>query len=162
MNIKSLISIQENLEKHIRENHNLVGKNLLHKKIVGLIVEVAELANETRCFKFWSLQSPGEKKKQLEEYVDGLHLILGIAIDLHSTDIQFEPVPINDDLTIQFRRVFSCANSSIYWDDTQGYVNDLFSSFIQLGKMLGFSWTEIEAAYLDKNKINHKRQESGY
>lgn len=163
MNIKSLISIQENLEKHIRETHNLVGKNLIHQKIVGLMVEIGELANENRCFKFWSSKPPSEKKDQLEEYVDGIHLILGIAIELHSTDIQFEPAPItDDDLTIQFRRVFSYANSSIYWDDTQGYVNNLFSSYIQLGKMLGFTWEEIEAAYLHKNKINHERQESGY
>ena len=38
----------------------------------------------------------------------------------------------------------------------------LVDLFIGLGEMLGFTREQIETAYLDKNKINHQRQENGY
>jgi dimeric dUTPase (all-alpha-NTP-PPase superfamily) len=48
-------------------------------------------------------------------------------------------------------------------DDINGDIYDLiFSGFLGLGQMLGFTWEQIEAAYLQKNAINHERQESGY
>lgn len=38
-----------------------------------------------------------------------------------------------------------------------------FNLFVGLGeKHLGFTWNQIEQAYLDKNKINHERQANGY
>jgi dimeric dUTPase (all-alpha-NTP-PPase superfamily) len=42
------------------------------------------------------------------------------------------------------------------------YYHELLASFIVLGEMLGFTWEQIEKAYLRKNAVNHQRQESGY
>jgi dimeric dUTPase (all-alpha-NTP-PPase superfamily) len=42
------------------------------------------------------------------------------------------------------------------------YYDDLFGNFINLGKLLGFTWDQVEKAYFEKNAINHQRQESGY
>jgi dimeric dUTPase (all-alpha-NTP-PPase superfamily) len=38
----------------------------------------------------------------------------------------------------------------------------LLLRFIHLGEMLGFTWEEVEEAYLRKNAVNHQRQNSGY
>ncbi|MDP4163398.1 MAG: dUTP diphosphatase [Bacillota bacterium] len=38
----------------------------------------------------------------------------------------------------------------------------LFSLFLQLGKMLGFTFIEIEQAYFQKNDVNYQRQQNGY
>ncbi|TCK01363.1 UNVERIFIED_ORG: dUTPase-like protein [Anoxybacillus amylolyticus] len=46
-------------------------------------------------------------------------------------------------------------------EDITVYV-DIWNSFIALGEMLGFTWEEIEEAYLRKNAVNHERQNSGY
>lgn len=50
--------------------------------MLALLVEIGELANETRCFKYWSNKPASEREVILEEYVDGLHFILSIGIDL--------------------------------------------------------------------------------
>ncbi|WP_338088272.1 dUTP diphosphatase [Lysinibacillus composti] len=38
----------------------------------------------------------------------------------------------------------------------------VFKEFTVLGEQLGFTWEQVENAYLEKNKINHERQLSGY
>ena len=41
-------------------------------------------------------------------------------------------------------------------------VVDLFHFLISLAQVLGMSAEDVYRAYLEKNKINHQRQESGY
>ncbi len=55
MNQKPLLTLQAELDEVIKTNHPpLEGEDRLAKKILALIAEIMELANETRCFKFWS------------------------------------------------------------------------------------------------------------
>lgn len=39
-------------------------------------MEFGELANETRCFKYWSIKPMSDKEVILEEYIDCLFMIL--------------------------------------------------------------------------------------
>jgi dimeric dUTPase (all-alpha-NTP-PPase superfamily) len=183
MNLSKLFEIQAKLDKRIVEKHNLQGEDLLPKKILALQVELGELANEWRGFKFWSKdQSPRNyclpcqvstvkhicKNPLLEEYVDCLHFILSIGFDLGLTRDYVDGSTESDILT-QFRKIqhyitlldgaieHQCNISTMQW-----YYYHPFSLFIGLGEMLGFTWEEIEAAYMDKNKVNHERQDDGY
>lgn len=67
MDLKKLYEMQEKLDKTILENEvkrtgKEIDKDLLLKQtILALQVEVAELANETRCFKHWSTKGPNNK-----------------------------------------------------------------------------------------------------
>src|SRR5690554_5668076 len=54
MRLKKLFDIQRKLDERIVEKHGLQGEDLLDKKILALQVELGELANEWRVFKFWS------------------------------------------------------------------------------------------------------------
>ena len=54
MNISELYEMQRELDNRICKEHRLEGMNLVPSKILALQVELGELANETRCFKFWS------------------------------------------------------------------------------------------------------------
>src|SRR5690625_2283374 len=54
MNLEELFKIQAELDKRIVEKHGLQNEDLLDKKILALQVELGELANEWRGFKFWS------------------------------------------------------------------------------------------------------------
>ena len=48
-------------------------------------------------------------------------------------------------------------------EDIKELYHELFECFVGLGEIdLGFTWEQIETAYLDKNKINHERQENKY
>src|SRR5690625_2024158 len=54
MNLEKLFKTQEKLDQKIVEEKGLEGQDLLDRKILALQVELGELANEWRGFKFWS------------------------------------------------------------------------------------------------------------
>lgn len=64
------------LAKPLEENERLTDT------ILALMVEAGEMANEVRCFKFWSKKPRSEKAVILEEFVDMLHFYLSIANQL--------------------------------------------------------------------------------
>jgi len=165
MNIIKLFDIQAKLDEAITTEKGLIGANLLNHKIAALDVELAELLNETRCFKYWSEKGPAEKSVILEEYADCLHFILSIGLAL---EIEISTKNLSDAFTVFDRDMINQymqikAFLVVLWDYEQP--NDYFNllrEFIRLGAMLGFTWSEIEQAYINKNEINYKRLESGY
>lgn len=183
MNLQKLFETQRELDKQIVEKHNLHGKDLLDKKILALQVELGELANEWRGFKFWSndqkprtreyltnyteqdsFLGPGAvwKNPLLEEYVDCLHFILSIGNDKKYNIYEYEPLKGRPQKVISCFRMMFNAIVDINHVNTVSNYNFLMGTFLRLGEMLGFTWEQIEQAYYDKNKINHARQEQGY
>lgn len=164
MNLKKLFEMQGKLDTRIESEHNLQNQELFYKKILALQVEVGELANETRCFKFWSLKKPSEASVILEEYVDCLHFILSIGIETNLQDINLnENLNFKDsaDLTNMFLNLNEKINTFAKNKSEKNYIG-LFEYFILLGNALGFTNKDVEKAYLSKNEINHKRQDEGY
>lgn len=109
------------------------------------------------------------KNPLLEEYADGLHFVLELGIELEIVISEYVqdcfvgierqiPLQIMDNITKQFTLV-SKLTAMLEDDD---YYCELFAAYLNLGKMLGFTWEEIEQAYISKNEINHQRQETGY
>jgi dimeric dUTPase (all-alpha-NTP-PPase superfamily) len=190
MNLTKLFEIQKVLDERIIKAKGLEGQDLLPDKILALQVELGELANEWRGFKFWSkdrepkrieLQrcyfcdergyseddhSPCEwcggkgmftRYPLLEEYVDCLHFILSIGLEINETP---EIVPV-----IKYHKVFDNLVTTMHYASLMHEDNhfmDLFSCFVGLGKMLGLTWEQIEQAYMEKNQVNHERQANGY
>lgn len=204
MNLEKLFEIQAKLDKRIVDEHNLHGYSLLDKKILALQVELGELANEWRGFKFWSVDQEPRTKRTcgicdghgvrealdtkwevsqepceycegtgkkgnplLEEYVDCLHFILSIGLELEVELKEVEPghfptiVESFSDLFGDIVRLNESKNDGIWIEVMEVYAG-LFDLFIGLGRQLGFTTEQIEQAYLDKNKINHERQANGY
>ena len=183
MNLQTqkLFETQKILDDKIVKEKGLEGVDLLDKKILALQVELGELANEWRGFKFWSKKNrpvtwryEGQgfsRNPLLEEYVDCLHFILSIGNDLglgvpSVSSIKTRVAFKGDEVTIQFNALFK--NVGDLGNDTSRnditglcYRNTLYN-FVGLGEMLGFTWEQIEQAYYDKNKVNHERQNNGY
>ncbi|GAA0491103.1 dUTP diphosphatase [Salinibacillus aidingensis] len=205
MNFKKLFDMQRQLDNHIIKEKGLEGQDLLDKKILALQVELGELANEARFFKFWSNdQEPrrwypnendvcescngnpifiengkivGECKNcdgcgvhfynpLLEEYVDCLHFILSIGLDI-GVEIQSINPHLQTSATDQFVELnYQCYRvlQKYEWGKSHAKSEWILLSdlFVGLGEMLGITWEQIEQAYLFKNEVNHERQESGY
>jgi dimeric dUTPase (all-alpha-NTP-PPase superfamily) len=161
MNFKKLYELQKNLDDRIREQHNLQGVSLLSKKTLALNVEIGELANETRCFKYWSNRKVSDRDRILEEYVDCLHFILAIGIEKEYDDTPIELKSTDYDMTEQFLALYIDINDFMVCSSKDHYIT-LFEDFLSFGKSLGFSEEDIEDAYVKKNNINHKRQDDGY
>ena len=186
MNLNKLFEIQEGLDYHIKKEKGLEGQDLLDMKILSLQVELGECANEWRGFKFWSNdQEPRNKgdwkystgiengrfidvyeNPLLEEYVDCLHFILSVGLELELEDVwitqeDIEVFHSNKTTLKRFKNMFRYIDKLIDKKNMHWY-EAMFGCFIGLGQSLGFTWNQIEQAYLDKNKINHERQLDGY
>ncbi|WP_026908935.1 dUTP diphosphatase [Paucisalibacillus globulus] len=199
MNLQYLFEIQAGLDAHIEEEHpRQEGEDRLAKKILALQVELGELANEWRGFKFWKVnQQPvtfrqcdrcnglgwyyipvkntnqhlGDKatcdcvenpsNPLLEEYVDCLHFILSIGLELGIREIPFRKIS-RTDLVFVFSELFEIASKLRNVHTRRSEYQWLISEFVKLGEMLDFTWEQIEQAYLEKNKVNHERQVNGY
>ena len=131
MNLSKLFKIQKQLDERIVKEKGLEGQDLLDKKILALQVELGELANEWRGFKYWSHdQEPRTevpdfetwkknghktykgkpimhfKNPLLEEYVDVVHFTLSVGLEIEIKHEIF-PEPINyGDVVIQFNELF--------------------------------------------------------
>lgn len=161
MNWDRLFTMQENLDNYISDNHHLDNKDLFEERFLALLVELGELANETRCFKFWSRQKPSDRAIILEEYVDNIHFLLSIGLHRGYRFEKIETTEKELDKTKMFNEVFTKA-VTFYQVDNKGNYLALFQAYIQLARILGFSEDDIIQAYHEKNEVNYERQEQGY
>lgn len=182
LNLSKLFEMQKVLDDRIVKEKGLEGKDFLDKKILALQVELGELANEWRGFKFWSEDREPRTFKAipipdvdgavvkgfdsvnplLEEYVDCLHFILSIGLELDFAKFVKEiEVVKNKGITEQFIFIFTKVGTLLTFQGLPNYIH-IIHNFIGLGEMLGFTSEQIEQAYISKNEINHARQKNGY
>ena len=172
MNLEKLFEMQRKLDERIIEEKGLYGQDLLDKKILALQVELGELANEWRGFKYWSKnQEPrtvkyieNRKHRQnplLEEYVDCLHFLLSIGLESEIGAFTGDELMIIKMGTIEMQFITLFKATVTFLEDIS-YYQEMWELFLGLGEMLGFSWEEVEEAYMQKNAENHRRQEVGY
>ena len=159
--INELYNIQEKLNKRIIKEHDLCEKDLRTDRFMALLVELGELANETRCFKYWSLKPASDKKVILEEFSDVLHFLLTIGISLDKPQLSFYDKESEKSLSELFLSMYNDVNVIKNLNTKFVYIR-LYNTLMLIGKRLGFSEEEIYNSYLEKNKINHKRQDNGY
>jgi dimeric dUTPase (all-alpha-NTP-PPase superfamily) len=162
MNLSKLFMMQKELDTKIETQHQLQNESLVERKVLALLVEVGELANETRCFKFWSLKPPAPIDVILEEYVDGIHFILSLGIEINvEPSLSFEIKHTVRSVTEQFLQVYESINAFKKEQSISMY-KKMFEEYLLLANLLGFSNEQIEAAYMSKNEVNHERQQQGY
>ncbi|MEH7300298.1 dUTP diphosphatase [Neobacillus drentensis] len=163
MQLKKLFEMQKALDSHIEEKHQLQNEDLFDRKVLALLVEIGELANETRCFKFWSVKPSSDKAVILEEFVDGIHFILSLGIEcgFNNIEINLTRKQSTKDVTEQFLIVYETIGlfqKSKLFDD---YIK-VFEAYLQLASLLGFNEKEMEQAYFLKNEVNYQRQQNNY
>lgn len=190
MEINKLLNKQEELDNNIIANMKLgeMRKDFLFtNRVLALIVELGEFANEIRTFKHWSVKPQSDDQVILEEYVDCLHFLLSITLAFDDSSLGatlnrvvgaygddrlaklswVSGLPHNQVMNTTLLSLTSMASELYYnfYEDGEMSKNilvDLWDSFIFLGLTQGFTLDAIEEAYYKKNKVNFKRQESGY
>ncbi|GGE47857.1 hypothetical protein GCM10011391_28270 [Pullulanibacillus camelliae] len=184
MNLAELYEIQRGLDDHIEQEHpRQEGEDRLADKILALQTELGECANEWRGFKFWrkdreprinhteiyfvngeNEHGPRQKLTNplLEEYADCLHFGLSIGNEM-DTDIEKNfPIRTERDIREQFKMLYHFISELTFIAEDCSFYEKLMSWLLGLGGMFGFTWDQVEEAYMQKNKLNHQRQESGY
>ena len=156
MDLVKLFELQENLDERTKKNIPMKKKDLLSQKTLALQVKMAELANETQCFKFWTNDAPTNKDLILKSYVDCLYFILTLGLEKGFTDIKVN-IKVNEDIiTSQFLNIYIDINDFIVCSSKDHYIT-LFEDFISLGEKLGLSINEIETAYCYNNFLHKEK-----
>jgi dimeric dUTPase (all-alpha-NTP-PPase superfamily) len=163
MHLEKLFNMQQALDQHIEEKHGLQEEDLFNRKVLALLVELGELANETRCFKFWSVKPSSEKNVVLEEFVDGIHFILSLGIECGFDKLPYSIQTETTTLTVseQFLSIYEKINNFKNSKNEHDF-KTLLEAYLQLGELLGISYEEMEEAYFTKNEVNYQRQQNNY
>ncbi|KLA07168.1 Dimeric dUTPase [Bacillus cereus] len=170
--LQEILEMQRVFDARVCEEHGLEPNKRVDNLVLALYVELGELANETRCFKDWSVKPPSEREIILEEFVDGIHFVnsLALVFDREEALLSIKVEPVNKGITIveQFNRVYSAISSMdwVYknskWRDVEHELVKVYQEYFWLGQALGFTFDDIYSAYIKKNKKNHERQDVGY
>lgn len=161
LKIKDLSQQQAILDQRIFELHQTSRVETLMERILAMIVEVGELANETRCFKFWSIKPASKVEVIAQEFSDGIHFILSLGIDLHDDLSDIEAILVEGSLTQQFLMSIEALISLSRTFDLDHY-RVAFGIYLGIGERLGLSEADIIEHYMQKNKTNHQRQDQNY
>ncbi len=161
INLKELYSLQASLDAEIATNHGVSYETTFEKRLLALIVEIGELANETRCFKYWSNKGPSPKEVVMDEFADGIHFLLSLGIPLKANKFEYEIKKSDLSLTHQILEVYKAATALVDHYDLTHY-EDTFQKYLNLSASIGMSEEEIISYYKAKLKVNHTRQETNY
>lgn len=159
--LQELFIAQEKLDATIAENHHITYQTTRHRRLMACLVEIGELANATRCFKYWSNKGSEEDDIVLDEYADGLHFFLSLGIDIKTSKRSYNITKHEDNLTDQFLMVYHRLDEFRKKQDDKTYIK-AFQAFLNLLPLLGYRWKQLEKAYYKKLDVNYNRQESNY
>lgn len=187
---------QIKLDNRIYEAKGIAASDVFDQKITALHTELGELANNHRGFKYWSedqeprteeidsyertyyspstwqpdFSKPIFKNPLLEEYVDGLHFVVSLGVDVGVNPHNPPSTRLRELEGVEqsFNYVHKCVSdlwSNIHFDfgnNRRSLWEKLYVHFMDLGKRLGFTDEQILEAYMEKNQVNHDRQNSHY
>ena len=161
IDLSNLYKKQAELDQRIADNHNVTYQTTRKRRTLALLVEIGELANATRCFKYWSNKSSEPLDVVLDEYADGLHFFLSLGIDIKTSKMQYNHTKHADNLTEQILEVYRLAAIFYKKQDEKSYIK-AFQAFINITPLLKVRWSSIEKAYYKKLGENYNRQDNNY
>lgn len=164
--LENIMKAQEELDKAILESAG-IEKYPLEQIIIAYNVELGELAQEWKGFKYWKKTKGAiDREKLIEEYADCLHFAASLTnyyIKTSSATTRFlEAFLLNirevvDHKTVT-ERFIRCFDSDRYFEGGALLLIDI----LRLGTGLGFTLEEVEEAYFKKNRTNWERLQTGY
>ena len=159
--LEELFIAQEKLDATIAKNHHISYQTTRHKRIMACLVEIGELANATRCFKYWSNKGKESDDIVLDEFADGLHFFLSLGVDIKTSKRSYNKTKHEDNLTDQFLLVYHLLDVFRKKQDDASYIR-AFQAFLNLLPLLGYKWKDLKEAYYKKLGVNYNRQETNY
>ena len=137
-------------------------KQLYEKNCLELIVELCELANESRCFKYWSIKKPN-KELLLEEYADCILMSLYFFNEYNIEQIEIVDINTNGDILFMFNELIRmCTLLMNRINVSDKLIKNIFSYLIYIGKLLNLNENEIIDACYKKIIKNEERLNSDY
>ena len=142
------------LDKIFLENYGN-SEDIILKNKLELLVELGELCNESKCFKYWS-RKEANRELVLEEYADVLLMIFYFFRELDISLTEGFPSENNLNLIDEFIYLFNII-SRLKDEYNKDILKDIFVNTLRLGKLLKFSEEEIISNCLNKINIDKER-----
>ncbi|MFL0247639.1 dUTP diphosphatase [Candidatus Clostridium stratigraminis] len=142
MNLQKLYDYQNKLDEEIQSKIDTQGKLLLYQKLLALEVKVGELANETKCFHYWTSRKIQARKRILEKYIEAIYLILSIGVEKGFTETDFEVKEVEYELTENFLNLFVDMNDFMVCSSKDHYIT-IIEDLLSLSLFLGFTEDDI-------------------
>ncbi len=140
--------------------YDIKSPEFIQKNILELLVEFGELANETKCFKYWSKKTKNNEKV-LEEYIDCLFMVLCLCNIMNISLEEDFPKSKNKDIIDTFFILYKYGiklNKNLKKET----IKVLLVEVIQLSKLLGFTIQDLEKETKKKSIIIQERLNSDY
>ena len=132
------------------------------KNCLELIVEIGELANESKCFKYWTVRNP-DKELVLEEYADCLLMVLYMFNTYNVDSVSTIDVDNSCDILEEFNVLIRmCTNLMDKNNINELFLKEIFTRLFHIGKLLELNDDEIIDACYKKIIKNEERLNSDY
>lgn len=159
--LTALLTIQKQLDDYIHNHHNTNYQLTVHQRVLALVVELNELANATKCFKYWS-HKVADPQEVLVEYVDCLHFVLSLVL-FYNLPLKIIQLPSSfgaDRLTLT--KIFWQLNRDCYQINDPTLFPQWIRNFLALASALKLTQDLVVDAYHLKNQLNFARQKNDY
>lgn len=132
------------------------------KNCLELIVELCELANESKCFKYWTVKKPNNDLV-LEEYADSLLMVLYMFNNYNIETLEILDIELSDDILELFNDLIRMCTMLMDKDNVSEYLlKEIFTKLLHIGRVLKLSDNDIYDACLKKIIKNEERLNSDY
>lgn len=142
MNLSELFRKQEIFNKNVMKNQRSHQGEFKYEKILALQVKIAQIANDTNCFKYCNLKTNIDKDLLLNKYMDCLYFIISIGLDNNYILKELQIKPLNINLTSQFETLYIDINDFVVCSSLDHYIT-LLEDYLSLGFSLNLSQKDI-------------------
>lgn len=144
MNIHILLNQEKELIKNIAIDDTLNDYTLFARKHLQLHIKMSDLANETKCYKYWVGEIDSVNLENVfQKYISCFHQILFLGLDGDFQDLETVTAQSTDScLSDQFLNLYIDINDSIM-SSSEDHFATLVEDYLTLGSCLGFSEEQI-------------------
>ena len=140
--VAKLYQVYINREIQVAKNE-ILNTTRINQKILSFLHDLSEVALESRCYLFWEKEEPVNHQQLLENYLEGLTMLMSIGYELRIDSIKnHTEIPENQYLYSLFFKIYqSILNVQKQYssEDYQNTIDDYFT----LGFKLGIDIDEI-------------------
>ncbi|MGM9978177.1 MAG: dUTP diphosphatase [Clostridium sp.] len=153
MNIHILLNQEKELIKNIAIDDTLNDYTLFARKHLQLHIKMSDLANETKCYKYWVGEVDSVNLENVfQKYISCFHQILFLGLDGDFEDLETVTAQTTDScLSDQFLNLYIDINDSIM-SSSEDHFATLVEDYLTLGSCLGFSEEQIMEGLCECNE----------
>ncbi len=166
MELNQLFKVQKIMEDNIKnltdiQEDSLGEENVFYLRFLALQVKTSEIANLTKCYKYYRIKRSIPKEKIIIRYIDAMKFLLSIgnAYNFNIIDEQaIQAISKSDNIIKLFSDIMDDIKElkddiikDNYIGSLQKYIR-LFARYVNLAECLGLNFQQVYNYYL---KYNH-------